>query len=464
MEMKNQKTISEQLAEKVVALRYSDLPELARKHARILILDMLGNMIGSKRVESSRIAAKLALEMGGPRESTVIGYRKKVSAPVAAFANAIQSYAFDFADDQNSSNCHPSVATIPGSLALGQKLHSTGQEIITAVALGNEVVCRLGTAFLGKTYYQGFHPSSTCGVFGTAVSAAKLLKLDEAKTVSSLGIAGSQSGGLMEWNADGSIVKRLQAGHPSMCGLMSGLLAEKGFHGPRTIIEGDSGFLNAYSFKRQYDKKVITQDFGRSWLFAESSIKAYPCCRYSGGHIDACIEIADKHRPDPKQIKKIKIRSSDYTLRLLTLPLERKLHPTTTVDAQFSMPYQAVAALIDGKVNVDTFTEKYFTRPSALALIPRVEWTVDKEFERRYPEQYSCSVTVIMNDGKEFTSTIDNPKGDFRNPMTQKDIIEKFSRLVRRVTRDEGKIKNLVNFVMKLETAKDINDLFSLLP
>ena len=81
-----------------------------------------------------------------------------------------------------------------------------------------------------------------------------------------------------------------------------------------------------------------------------------------------------------------------------------------------------------------------------------------------YPEQYSCSVTVIMNDGKEFTSTIDNPKGDFRNPMTQKDIIEKFSRLVRRVTRDEGKIKNLVNFVMKLETAKDINDLFALLP
>ena len=161
-----ERKISEQLAEVVVDLSCNDLPHEARRHAANLVLDLLGSMIGSKKVESSRIAAELALQLGGPEESSVIGYRRKVSSPNAAFANAIQGYAFDFADDHNESNSHPSVATIPVTLALGQKLHSTGNQLIEAIALGNEVVCRLGAAFLGKTYYQGFHPTSTCGVFG----------------------------------------------------------------------------------------------------------------------------------------------------------------------------------------------------------------------------------------------------------------------------------------------------------
>jgi 2-methylcitrate dehydratase PrpD len=166
-----------------VGLRYENLPEKVRLRPENLVLDLMGSMIGSKKIESSRMATELALELGGPEESTVVGRGRKVSAPNAAFANAIQGYAFDFADDHNESNAHPSVATIPASLALGEKLHASRREVSEAIALGNEVVCRLGSAFLGKTYYQGFHPSSTCGTFGATVSAAKLLKLDVEQTV-----------------------------------------------------------------------------------------------------------------------------------------------------------------------------------------------------------------------------------------------------------------------------------------
>ena len=461
--MSTERKISEQIADVAVNLRYDDLPEEAHKHAANLVLDLLGSMIGSKRVESSRMAAELALELGGPEESNIVGYNQKVSAPNAAFANAIQSYAFDYADDHNESNSHPSVATIPCSLALGQKLHATGKELIEAIALGNEVVCRLGAAFLGKTYYQGFHPTSTCGVFGAAISAGKLLNLDFRKTVWSLGIAGSQAAGLMEWNAEGSYTKRLQAGHPAMCGLLSALLAEKGFNGPSTIIEGEAGFLNAYSFNREYDKNTISKDFGKTWNFSKSSIKFYPCCRYSAGHLDACLEIFEKYRPDPKKIKKILIRSSDFTINLLTTPLERKLRPQTTVDAQFSMPYQAAAALIRGVVDVKTFAEEAFKNPQVLELIPKVEWQKDEEFERRYPASYSCKVTVTMDNGQEFTSVIDNPKGDYRNPMTQEEIENKFIDLVRIEIDDVGKIKNIIAFVKEIEKANDINELFSLI-
>jgi len=463
IDMSTEQKISEQIADVAVNLRYDDLPEEARKHAANLVLDLLGSMVGSKRVESSRMAAELALELGGPEESNIVGYNQKVSAPNAAFANAIQSYAFDYADDHNESNSHPSVATIPCSLALGQKLNSPGKELIEAIALGNEVVCRLGAAFLGKTYYQGFHPTSTCGVFGAAISAGKLLNLDFKKTVWSLGIAGSQAAGLMEWNAEGSYTKRLQAGHPAMCGLLSALLAEKGFNGPSTIIEGESGFLNAYSFNREYDNNYIAKGFGKTWNFSKSSIKFYPCCRYSAGHLDACREIFKTYHPDPKMIKKILIRSSDFTIRLLTTPLERKLRPQTTVDAQFSLPYQAAVALMRGDVDIKTFCEENFKDPQVLELIPKVEWQKDEEFERRYPASYSCTVTVTMDNGQEFTSVIDNPKGDYRNPMTQEEIENKFIDLVRIEIDDVGKIKNIIAFVKEIEKANDINELFSLI-
>jgi 2-methylcitrate dehydratase PrpD len=455
------KTISEQIADLTLNLRYEDLPEPARQHARNLVLDLLGSMIGSRRVPSSRIAAEAALELGGPEESTVIGHNRKVAAPNAAFANAIQSYAFDFADDHNESNAHPSVATIPASLALGEHLHASGREVLTAIALGNEVVCRLGAAFLGKTYYQGFHPSSTCGTFGATVSAARLLGLDWQQTVWAQGIAGSQAAGLMAWNTAGSITKRLQAGHPAWVGIMSARLAKKGFDGPREIIEGTDGFMQAYSYNRQYDTRLITEGLGQEWTFARSSIKVYPCCRYSGGHLDACLDIYARYRPDPQRIRRIFIRSSDYTIRLLAAP--RKRDPQTIVDTQFSMPWQAAIALIDGKIDVDTFTEANIHRPDVRELMSKVEWVVDEEFERRYPAHYSCAVTVTMDDGTEYTTVVDDPKGDFRNPVTQEELEAKFTNLARREIADGERIARIIAFVRDLEQAPDIGALFALL-
>ncbi len=457
--MGESRRISELIADLVVGLRYEDLPDKVHKRAANLVLDLLGSMIGSKEIESSRIAAKVALELGGPQESTVIGYGRKVAAPNAAFANAIQGYAFDFADDHNESNAHPSVATIPVSLALGEKTQASGREVIEAIALGNEVVCRLGSAFLGKTYYQGFHPSSTCGTFGAAVSAAKLLKLDRQQVVYAQGIAGSQAAGLMAWNTSGSYTKRLQAGHPAMVGIISAMMAQKGFNGPPEIIEGQDGFMQAYSYQLQYDTNLITDGLGDEWTFADSSTKVYPCCRYSAGHLDACLDIVARYDPDWRSIQHVLIRSSDYTIRLLAMP--RKRDPQTVVDTQFSMPWQAAIAFIDGKIDVDTYTEKNIHRPDVRELMTKVDWVVDEEFERRYPEHYSCAVTVTMQDGTEYTSVVDDPKGDYRNPVTQEELEDKFRWLARREL-DEARVERLVGFVRNLGEVENVGELFSL--
>jgi len=455
--------ISERIADVVVGTRFEALPASAVNKAKELVLDSLGSMIGSRDVNSSKIATEVALELGGPAESTVVGRGKKVAAPNAAFANAIQAYAFDFIDDHNESNSHPSAATIPASLALGEKFQRSGKELIEAIALGNELVCRLGASFLGKTYYQGFHPSSTCGMFGATISAAKLLKLNREQTVWSMGIAGSMAAGLMEWKAGGSVTKRLQAGHPAMCGIIAAMMAQKGYDGPDTIFEGKDGFLNAYSYQREYDAKIITDNLGEKWDFTTSSIKVYPCCRYSGGHIDACLEIVNKHHPDPKKIKKIFIRGNKYTLILLTEPLERKMEPLTVVDLQFNMPFQAAIAFARGKVGVDEFTMETAREPQIRALMKKVEWVEDAEFERRYPEHYSSAVTVTMEDGTECSSVVDDPKGDWRNPVTHEDIKNKFNGLVDKIFVDKERIKGIINYVDNLETQTSISDLLSLI-
>ena len=457
--MANEKYISEQIAELAVGLTYDDLPEKARQKAANLVLDLLGSMIGSKEVESSQIAAQVALELGGPEECTLIGYDRRIGAHSAAFGNAIQGYAFDFADDHNESNAHPSVATIPVSLALGEKLGKTGEEVVEAIALGNEVVCRLGAAFLGKTYYQGFHPTSTCGTFGATVSAAKLMGLDVQQTVYSLGIAGSQVGGLMAWNTSGSYTKRLQAGHPAMVGIISAMMAQKGFNGPPAIIEGRDGFLQAYSYERQYDTSLITDGLGEEWTFADSSIKVYPCCRYSAGHLDACLEVAEKYHPDPDQIERIFVRSSDYTIKLLAAP--RKRDPQNVVDTQFSMPWQAAIALIDRKIDTETFTEENLHRPDVRKLMEKVEWVIDEEFERRYPEHYSSAVEVTMADGTVYEAVVDDPKGDWRNPVTQEQLEAKFRTVATREI-SEAQAQAIVDLVTNMEQVEDIGQLFEL--
>lgn len=456
----NEKKIAEIIAELSTGLKFEDLPDYAVAHAKTLTLDVLASMVGTRNIITSKIARETAEELEGPAECTIVGSSKKVSAPNAAFANAIQCYGYDFVDDHNESNAHPSPATYPASFALAEKLKKSGKEFIEAVCLGNEVVCRLGSAYLGDMYYQGFHPTSTCGSMGAAVSAAKLMGFDKQKTVYVQGIAGSTVAGLMAWNSEGSFTKRFQAGHPAMNSIIAAYLADKGFNGPSDIYEGKDGILHAYSYYDHFDTKFITDGLGDKWEFASSSIKVYPCCRYSGGHLDACLDIVAKHHPKAEDIEKIEIRSSKYTMRLLAE--ERKWHPKNIVDLQFSMPFQAAIAFVNGKVTVDEFDVKYIDDPLVKKLIASTTVVEDPEFEARYPEHYSSAVKITMKDGTEYESVIDDPKGDWRNPVTFEDVKNKFRTLANRVYTDPERTEKIISFVEDLETQKDMSELMKL--
>lgn len=454
------KTIARQIAEVACKLKYEDLSPKAKQHAKTLTLDVLGSMVGTRKIISSEIAREVAEEMGGPEEASIVGSTKKVATPNAAFANAIQCYGYDFVDDHNESNAHPSPATYPASMAVCEAKKLSGKQFVEAVAMGNEVVCRMGTAYLGDMYYQGFHPTSTCGMMGAAVSVGKLLGLDEEKMVYAQGIAGSMVSGLMAWNSEGSFTKRLQAGHPAMNAVIAARMAEKGFNGPSDIFEGKDGLLHAYSYLDHFDSKFITEGLGSDWTFANSSIKVYPCCRYSGGHLDACLEIVEKYHPNAEDIEKIDIRSSKYTMRLLAE--KRKWDPKNIVDLQFSMPYQAAIAFKNGQVTVQEFDVKYIDDPLIKRLIANTTVVMDEEFERRYPEHYSSAVTITMKDGTQYTAVVDDPKGDWRNPVTHADVENKFRKLANMVYADPERAEKIIAFVNDIENQPDMSVLMEL--
>ena len=455
------KTIATQIAELSTGLKYEDLPQSAVNYVKTLLFDVLASMIGTRDLESSVIAREIGEELAGPEEATIVGSGKKVAAPNAAFSNAIQCYSYDFVDDHNESNAHPSPATFPTSLAICEHLNKSGKDFIVAAALGNEIVCRMGSAYQGEMYYQGFHPTSTCGTMGAAVSASRLYGLDLQQTVCAQGIAGSMVAGLMAWNSEGSYTKRLQAGHPAISAVIAARMAAKGFNGPSDIFEGKDGLLHAYSYRDKYDSSFITRTLGKEWVFTTSSIKVYPCCRYSGGHIDACLEIVEKYHPVVEDIAKIHIRSSNYTMRLLAE--KRKWNPKNVVDLQFSMPYQAAAAFLFGKITVDEFNTGHIQNPEIKRLISVTDVTEDPEFERRYPDQYSSAVTITMKDGKEYTAVVDNPRGDKRNPVTHADVENKFAYLASRIYSDKSVIENIKNRINDLENLKDMSDLISMI-
>ena len=453
-------TISEKIAEQAVELQFEKLPEYAVNHAKMLTLDVLASMVGTRNIITSQIAREIAQELGGPEEGTIVGLSQKVALPNAAFANAIQCYGYDFVDDHNESNAHPSPATYPVGFALAEHKKLSGKRFLEAVVLGNEVVCRMGSAYLGDMYYQGFHPTSTCGTMGAVITAGKLMGLDRQQMVYAQGIAGSMVAGLMAWNSDGSFTKRLQAGHPAMNSIIAARMAGKGFNGPLDIFEGKDGLLHAYSYLDHYDTKYLLDGLGENWVFATSSIKVYPCCRYSGGHLDACLQLVGQYKPNPQDIDKIYIRSSKYTMRLLAE--ERKWNPKNVVDLQFSMPYQAAIAFRNGKVTVDEFDVKYIEDPVVKRLISLTEVVEDPEFERRYPEHYSSAVEITMKDGSRFEAIVDDPKGDWRNPVGPEDVREKFRLLANRIYSKPERTEEIIKFVDNLEKQEDLSQLMRL--
>ena len=455
------KKIAEILAEFIANRKYENLPKETTEKVKYYIIDVIGCMVGASREAQAQALIEVMKREGGSLNSSVFAHGFKTSVMNAALINGTMGHIFDFDDDHREGTMHPTVVVFPAVFALGEKLKVSGKELMRALILGLEVMIRVGESFLGKSYYQGFHPTGTCGVFGAAAGCALLLGLDVKRTTYALGLAGSFTAGTQEWSTEGSWQKPLQAGHPAMFGVLSASLAEKGFIGARTVFEGPNGFIRAHSFKDIYDYGRMTDTLGKKWEMMDTSIKVHACCRFGGPVADCALDLY-RQGVRSKDVKRIVAKVSDFTIRVLCTPPEPKYRPVTHVDAQFSLPYTIAVGICKNMTGPGEFKEEVLDDPEVLELAEKITWELDPAAEAVYPKAYPATVIATLNDGRQVMSHVDYPKGDPENPVMLGDIVNKFNLLTEKYF-DKKKREKIVEEVGRLEEIDNIDKIANLI-
>jgi 2-methylcitrate dehydratase PrpD len=430
------------------ALNSSDLSGDVVERTKYLLLDYLGVALAGSLSDSSKPVYRMLARSASPGPCTVMGTATKASPEYAALANGTAAHSLELDDTHQAGSIHPGVVMFSTAIALCETLPDTDcGRFLSAVVAGYEVAARLAMALQPKSHYElGFHPTSTCGVFGATVTAAKLLRLSEEQMLSAVGIAGSMAAGSLEFLADGTWTKRLHPGLAAQNGILAAKLAAEGFRAPSTILEGRDGFLWAYS--RKPKPELITQDLGKDFEIMRTSVKPHACCRYMQSSIDALIDLATAHDIYPEQVERIEVAVLEAGWPLVCEPRKRKYSPSNVVDAQFSMPFGAAVALTDRAAGLDQFTGDSFHSPQIKSLMGKVVLLKDKRIEKNFPQEWPARVQVRLTNGKEFKKQIRFPKGDPENPLTWQELSIKFQSLATRVftnTRCDQIVKSVKN-------------------
>jgi 2-methylcitrate dehydratase PrpD len=443
------------------SLNANDLSSEVFERTRYLLLDYLGVAIAGSLTDSSQPVYRLLARSASPGPCTVIGTASQTSPEYAALANGTAAHSVELDDTHQASSLHPGVVMFSTAIALSE-IHpgiDAGQ-FASAVVAGYEVAARLGMALQPKSHYElGFHPTPTCGVFGAAVTAAKLLRLSEEQMLSAAGIAGSMAAGSLEFLAGGTWTKRLHPGLAAQNGILAANLAAEGFRAPGTILEGRDGFLSAYS--RNSKPELVTQNLGQDFEILRTSIKPHACCRYMQAPIDGLIELATAHDIHPEQVVRIEVAVLEAGWGLVCEPRERKYAPSNAVDAQFSMPFGAAIALLHRTAGLDQFTDENFRSPQVRALMGKVILTKDNRIEKNFPREWPAIVQVQLKDGKQFEKYIRFPKGDPENPLTWQELSAKFQSLAGRVF-PKSRCDQIVSSVKELNPPAELHSIWKL--
>lgn len=447
------KTISEQLARFISDVTIEKLPADVIEMAKLCFLDWLGSVIAGGTTPPVRMFVQVAKGLGGTPQATVIPDGSKTSCHLAALVNAASSHVLEMDDLHKPSVLHPAAPVIPAALAVAERDGISGGELLPAIIVGYEVAIRAGEA-LGPSHYQFWHSTATCGVFGAAAAAGKLLRLRPQQMVWALGSAGTQSGGLWEFLVEGAMSKQLHPAKAAADGLLAALLAQQGLTGASQIFEGEKGLGRAAS--ESPDLARLTKGLGDgSPRILETSFKAHAACYHIHSTIDAALDLRTRFNLKPADIRRITVRLYSVALDLL-----EKVEPASPYAAKFSIPYCIATALLKGRVGLDDFTEEGIQDRTIRQLMSLVELQPDQELDQVYPETWPASVTIETTTGGQHKTRVDYPKGNPKNPITREGLIEKFHLLTGRSLPEASRVQ-LMERCLTLDTLDNVQKLWT---
>ena len=442
---------TQRLARFIAETTYPDLPEAVTGHVKRCILDWLGAALAGTSEQASQAIVRIVKDLGGRGESTVIGGSFRSSCVNAALANGVTGHAAELDDIHEASVIHPGAPVIPAALAVAERTGASGEELIAAVAVGYETGIRIAMAVM-PSHYEYWHPTGTCGTFGAAAAAGKLLGLDEESMLHALGVAGTEASGLIE--SFGTMSKPFNAGRAARDGVTAALLAERGFTGPTSILDSAKGYPNATS--AQPDLNEIVDALGQRYETTNTIFKRHSCCGHTHGAIDAVIDLMNENNLDPRDITEISVGTYPIAVDVVG----GDYSPGTSAEAKFSLPYCVAAAATLGSVSLDAFTDERIANPALRELMGRVKIQVGEEFAEA---RLGCAkVTIHTRTAGNLTRRVDVPRGYPGNPLTSSELKGKFRELSRGAL-TVGRIGELERTIDALEDVGDVHELTALL-
>jgi len=459
MDMNIAAGVTDTLSRYAAGLQLPDLPEAVVARTRLLILDLVGNIVRARHdAESTPPMLSAARVLGFSAGNTsVFGDVRRYTPPGAAFLNGALGHSLDFDDTHAAGSLHPGAPVIPAALAAAEMVGASGADVIAGIVAGYEITCRLALALPAADHYRrGFHPTATCGVFGAAAAAGRVLGLDAATIADALGIALSQSSGSLQFLVNGAWTKRFQVGWAASSGLVATALAREHFKGAAEAIEGRYGFLHAYAPAPNPARAV--QDLGTVFELMATAVKPYPSCRYGHAGIDAALALRARHELRPEQIDAVTLGLPNAGMQLIGDDIERRRNPRSTVDGQFSGPFVIACALATGGLGWDSY--KMLDDPAIRALLPKIDCVPDPEIEAVFPTHMAGKLTIRAR-GETFTETVTVARGEPENFLTEDELRSKFSALAVPVLGTD-RASALADAVLALDAAPSVSGLMRL--
>ncbi len=437
--------VTERLCETIVALSFDEFPAQVIVKTRQLILDGVAVAVAGALLEPApRILADYFKEQGGTPTSTLLGFDFGLPPAPAALVNGASMHVLDFEPIWKPST-HALSPALAAVLPLAETLEVGGQEIVQALVKGIEIQGWIRQASLSESRDLRFHPPGVVGPIGAVVAAADLLDLTQFELANAIGIVSSRCGGL--FSNLGTMTKSCHCGYAAATGVEAALLASRGFTGnTRTFDVTKQGFAQA--FLTNFDKELLLR-FGKPYRIVDPgyAIKIFPAKFSTHYGITAALELHPQIA-SPEDIASVAIVSAD-------VPSSDRPNPTSGLDGKFSVQYTVAAALLDGEVGLQTFTDERLFRPDMQALLKKTRLTLSQDMSSQYDSDRHTEVVITLTNGSTLSARCAHPRGSWgAEPITEAEHLAKVRSCLELFIDDDGvkKVIELGSRFQELDT------------